>query len=56
METFPVDQVLFYMNDRVERAAYLQKQGMHTEANILLEDARNMAHLMDTDPTLLFTS
>ena len=54
METFPVDQVLFYLNDRVERAAYLQKQGMHAEADILIEDAREMAELMDTNPQLLF--
>jgi hypothetical protein len=54
METFPVDQVLSFINDRIDRAALLKKQGMHSEADILIKDARDMAHLMDTDPKLLF--
>ena len=56
METFPVDQVLFFIHDRIDRAALLQKQGMHAEADILIEDAREMAELMDTNPQLLFAA
>ena len=54
METFPVDQVLFFIHDRVDRAATLQREGLHAEADILIEDAREMAELMDTNPQLLF--
>ena len=54
METFPVDQVLFFIHDRVDRAAALQREGLHAEADILIEDAQEMAELMDTNPQLLF--
>jgi hypothetical protein len=53
-DTFPADQVIWFIHDRVDRAAMLQKVGRHAEADILLEDAREMAELMDTDPALLF--
>jgi hypothetical protein len=53
-DTFPADQVIQFIHDRVDQAAKLQKVGKCIEADILLEDAREMAELMDTNPSLLF--